>query len=100
MSIFSPPNSLITVCTRVPRCPTHEPIGSILASLAATAILVRLPASREMALMATAPEAISGTSKVNNCRTISGCARETKTSGPLAAALTATKKTRSRCPGV
>ena len=98
MSIFSPPNSEITVCTRDPLCPTHAPIGSIFSSVALTAIFDRSPASLATALSSTAPLAISGTSIVKNFRTISGLARESTTSGPLGPMLTELTTALMRCP--
>ena len=46
ISTFSPPSSLTTAWTRLPRMPTQAPTGSIDSSLVLTAIFARLPASR------------------------------------------------------
>ena len=61
-SIFSPPSSATTACTRAPRWPTVAPTGSSPSWRDATATLERLPASRAMALISTVPAWISGTS--------------------------------------
>ena len=55
MSIFSPRSSRMMDCTRMPFIPTQAPTGSTSLSRETTAILVRSPASRAMARMATVP---------------------------------------------
>ena len=55
MSIFSPRNSRMIDCTRIPFIPTHAPTASTSLSLDMTAILVRSPASRAIARMTTVP---------------------------------------------
>src|SRR5207249_2977105 len=50
MSMRSPPSSFTTAWTREPLSPTQAPTGSIESSRDETAILVRLPASRALAL--------------------------------------------------
>jgi len=55
MSIFSPRNSRMIDCTRIPFIPTHAPTGSTSLSRLTTAILVRSPASRAIALIETVP---------------------------------------------
>jgi hypothetical protein len=52
-SIFSPPSSATTAWTRAPRCPTVAPTGSSPSWREATATLLRLPGSREIALIST-----------------------------------------------
>ncbi len=53
MSIFSPRSSRMMDCTRMPFMPTQAPTLSTSRSRLNTAILVRSPASRAQALMAT-----------------------------------------------
>jgi hypothetical protein len=53
MSIFSPRNSRMMDCTRMPFMPTHAPTLSTSRSRLCTAILVRSPASRAQPLMVT-----------------------------------------------
>ena len=67
-SIFSPPSSATTACTRAPRWPTVAPTGSSPSWRLATAILLRLPASRAMARISTVPAWISGTSSSKSRR--------------------------------
>ena len=55
MSIFSPRSSRMMDWTRMPFMPTQAPTGSTSLSRDMTAILVRSPASRAMALMVTVP---------------------------------------------
>ena len=55
MSIFSPRSSSTTAPTRLPLGPTQAPMGSTSGLLEATAILVRVPASRAMLLISTVP---------------------------------------------
>ena len=79
MSTFSPPSSSTTAFTRAPLLPTHAPTASTCASSLKIAILVRCPASREMDLMTTAPDLISGTSISNRRLTKPAAARDTRT---------------------
>src|SRR6266540_3859339 len=90
MSTFSPRTSLTTMRTREPRAPTHAPTGSTLLSLDATAIFVRWPGSRAMALISTTPSTISGTSSSKSRLTSPGCVRDTTICGPLAVRRTST----------
>src|SRR3989475_2271281 len=83
ISIRSPPSSFTTACTREPFKPTHAPTGSMASSREATAILVRLPASRAVARISTTACWISGTSSLNNALTNSGSARDRMRRGPL-----------------
>jgi hypothetical protein len=53
MSIFSPRSSRMIDCTRIPFMPTQAPTGSTSLSRLCTAIFVRSPASRAIALMLT-----------------------------------------------
>ena len=53
MSIFSPRNSRMMDCTRMPFMPTQAPTLSTSRSRLDTAILVRSPASRAQPLMTT-----------------------------------------------
>ena len=62
-SIFSPPSSATTDWTRRPLA--HGRTDGIEASWRLTATLLRLPASRAMALISTVPRWISGTSSSN-----------------------------------
>ena len=55
MSIFSPRSSRMMDCTRMPFMPTQAPTASTSRSRDWTAILVRSPASRAMALICTVP---------------------------------------------
>ena len=55
MSIFSPRNSRMIDCTRIPFMPTQAPTGSTSLSRLCTAILVRSPASRAIARTCTVP---------------------------------------------
>ena len=82
MSIFSVFSSDTTFSTRMPRGPTQEPTASMSGSVENTAIFVRKPASRAMALICTTPETSSGTSSSNRRLTSPGCVRETYTCGP------------------
>ena len=90
MSTFSPRSSLTTMRTREPRAPTHAPTGSTLLSFDATAIFVRWPGSRAIALSSTTPSTISGTSSSNSRFTRPGCVRDTTICGPLAVLRTST----------
>src|SRR3989441_998394 len=83
ISIRSPPSSFTTACTREPFKPTHAPTGSMASSREATAILVRLPASRAVARISTTPCWISGTSSLKSAFTNSGSARDRMRRGPL-----------------
>ena len=98
MSIFSGPRFSITARTRAPPGPISAPFGFTPSVLALTAILVRAPASRAMAMMDTAPETSSGTSRSNSLRTSSGWERDTTISGPLMPRATFTTYTRMRSP--
>ncbi len=60
MSIFSPCSSFITLRTRWPIGPMHEPLALTPGTVVRTAILVRWPASRAIAQISTVPSAISG----------------------------------------
>ena len=77
MSIFSPPSSATTAWTRAPRWPTVAPTGSRPSWRLATATLMRLPASRAIALISTVPVWISGTSSSNRRRRKPLCVRLT-----------------------
>ena len=90
MSTFSPRNSFTTMRTREPRAPTQAPTGSTLWSFDATAIFVRWPGSRAMALSSTTPSTISGTSSSNSRFTRPGWVRDTTICGPLAVLRTST----------
>src|SRR6476660_1128659 len=50
MSIFSPPSSSTMFLIRLPRTPTHAPTASTFESIELTAILVRWPGFRHLAL--------------------------------------------------
>jgi hypothetical protein len=84
MSMFSPPSSLRTACTREPRMPTHVPIGSMRLSYATTPIFARTPGSRAAALISSRPCSISGTSISNSFIRNSGDVRDSSICGPRA----------------
>ncbi len=88
ISIFSPRSSLTIALTRAPFNPTQAPTGSTSGSLDHTAILVRLPASREIALISTMPSRTSETSDSNSLLTSSGWVLDTRIFGPLEVAFT------------
>ncbi len=83
MSIFSPFKMFTTAFTLEPFRPTQAPTGSTEGSFDATAIFVRLPASRAMLFISTMPSLTSATSSSKSFFTISGWVRETKILGPL-----------------
>jgi hypothetical protein len=66
MSIFSPRSSRLITWMRVPRSPTHAPIGSTSRLVDATATFARSPASRAVAFTITIPSWISGISVSNS----------------------------------
>lgn len=68
----------------------QAPTGSTFSSLLQTAILVRSPASREMALTSTVPSKISGTSISNIRLTRPGWVRLIMIFGPLSVTATST----------
>ena len=72
MSIFSPPNSLITAVTLVPLWPTILPMGSIPSTVEVTAIFDLDPASLATDLITTEPEETSGTSNSKSLEIILG----------------------------
>jgi hypothetical protein len=74
-STRSPFNSFDTACTREPRIPIQEPIGSIRLSFALTANFARKPGSRLTPIISITPSEISGTSISNNSIIISGAVR-------------------------
>ena len=76
-SIRSPFSSFMIMRTRLPRAPTHAPTGSMAGSFDHTAIFVRWPGSRAIALISTTPEEISGTSSSNRRLTRPGWVRLT-----------------------
>src|SRR5207245_295234 len=84
MSIFSPRSSRLMTWMRVPRRPTHAPIGSTSRLVDATATLARSPGSRAAPLTSTMPSAISGISVSNSRTRKPGCVRERRLWGPLA----------------
>ena len=55
MSIFSPRSSRLITWIRVPRSPTHAPMGSTSRFVEATATFARSPASRAVAFTTTMP---------------------------------------------
>ncbi len=61
---------------RLPRTPTHAPTASTFESIDDTAIFVRKPASRAIALISMTRSATSGTSASNSRRMKSGWLRE------------------------
>ena len=67
--------------TRDPFAPIIAPFASTPGSLDRTAIFVRCPASRAMALISTVPSATSGTSSSNKRFTNPGCVRDTMIDG-------------------
>ena len=82
MSIFSPCSSVMTLRTRLPIGPMQAPLAFTPGWCEITAILLRWPASRAIAAISTAPEAISGTSRANSLRTRFGWVRDSVTDGP------------------
>ena len=87
-SIFSPFNSLTIFCIRIPRNPTQQPTGSMPSWCAATATLLRYPASRASDFISTIPLKTSGTSSSKSRRSKLGWERDTITRGPLFVRLT------------
>src|SRR5215472_15734517 len=83
MSIFSPWSSVMTFLTRLPMGPMHAPLAFTPGWCDATAILVRCPASRAIATISTAPEAISGTSSAKSFFTRLGWVRDSVIAGHL-----------------
>ena len=81
------------LATRWPRGPMHAPTGSTFSSLLQTAIFVRAPASRLMALISTVPSKISGTSISNMRLTRPGCVRLIIMRGPRSVSITSTTYT-------
>ncbi|MNT40433.1 hypothetical protein D3C72_1767460 [compost metagenome] len=98
MSTASPPISLRTAVTRVPRTPTQVPIGSMRLSCATTAILARTPGSRAAALISSRPCSISGTSFSKSLIRNSGAVRDSSICGPRAARSTFRIYARTRSP--
>ncbi len=76
MSIFSPWSSDITLRTRWPIGPMQAPFALTPGTVDLTAILVRWPASRAMAVISTDPSAISGTSRAKSFFTRFGWVRD------------------------
>src|SRR5215468_2011087 len=98
MSIFSPCSSVMTFLTRLPMGPMHAPLAFTPGWCEATAILVRCPASRAIATISTAPEAISGTSSEKSFFTRPGCVRDSVIDGPRYPLRTCSTKQRNRSP--
>ncbi len=67
-SIFSPFSSLTMFCILMPLRPTQQPTGSMPSWSAATATLLRYPASRAMDFSSTMPLRTSGTSSSKSRR--------------------------------
>src|SRR5499427_2488407 len=98
MSIFSPCSSVMTFLTRLPMGPMHAPLAFTPGWCEATAILVRCPASRAIATISTAPEAISGTSSEKSFLTRPGWVRDNVIDGPRYPLRTCNTKQRNRSP--
>ena len=65
-SIFSPHNSFIIFCIRIPFWPTQEPTGSIFSFAEYTATLHLFPGSLETLFISISPSYISGISNSNS----------------------------------
>ena len=83
MSIFSPPNSLITFLTLCPIGPIQVPLGLICGSWVNTAIFVRCPDSLATATISTTPCKTSGASNSNNPFTKPGWVLDKVICGPF-----------------
>ena len=98
ISTRSPASSLVTPLTRVPRTPTHVPMGSTRLSCESTAILAREPESRAQDLISSKPCSISGTSWRNNSIMNSGEVRERMMGAPRKVVSTSMIMARTRSP--
>ena len=76
----------------------HAPLALMPSRVAATAIFVRCPASRAIALILTSPCWISGTSRSKRHSTRPGWVRDRVTRGPRSVRSTPTTKARMRSP--
>src|SRR6266849_8317579 len=85
---------------RTPFGPTHAPTGSSPGSVEETAILVRRPGSRAIALTCTVPALISGTSASSRRWTKARAALETRTWACLRLCWVSSMTTRTGRPGM